>query len=95
MDVLYQGAHCIVYRAYHRASQSTVTLKCHSQEYPSAQQVVKFEKEVEVGRKLLGIPQVVQYLEQRKFGRNKAIVMEDFHAISLQSMLSQVGGSPL
>jgi serine/threonine protein kinase len=90
MQILYQGRSSVVYRAYNHPMQNCVIIKSHQQDYPTASQINKFQKEYEIGKMLDGLPQILRYLNLKKFGRNSSIIMEDFHAISLQAMLSNV-----
>jgi predicted ATPase/signal transduction histidine kinase len=88
---LYSSARTLVYRGHRESDGLPVVLKLMAEQYPSFEDVTRFKREYEVGRKVSGDGAVV-VLGLEPVQSSWAIVMEDRGARTLRTVLD---GRPL
>ncbi len=87
VEKVYESSRSLVYRAHRSADQRPVMLKVLRQEYPSRQEIARFQREYEIIRSLKLEGVITAYgLETDQ--QSPIIVLEDFGGKSLQTWLS-------
>lgn len=81
-DRVYDNTHIAIYRGTRDRDSLPVIAKALKARYPSPKELNQLEHEYNIGRSL-NIPGVVKYYSLENVGYGKAIIMEDFGAISL------------
>jgi len=87
-EELFRTSRTAIYRAIRKSDQLSVVIKTLSEEYPSSQDISRFKHEFYITQKLLGEGIIYAY-ELVQFGRSLALVLEDFHGVSLYDLLNQ------
>ncbi|SEL25207.1 serine/threonine protein kinase and signal transduction histidine kinase with GAF sensor [Stigmatella aurantiaca] len=85
---IHRSTRTLVYRARRLADGAPVVLKLLGEEYPSLEDVTRFKREYEIGRKVSGAGAVV-VLGLEPVGNSWAIVMEDSEALTLRALLEE------
>ncbi len=85
---LYRSARTLVYRGRRKSDGLPVVLKVLAEEYPSFEDVSRFKREYEIGRRVSGDGAVV-VLALEPVRSSWAIVMEDSGARTLRSLLAE------
>ncbi|PRP89578.1 ATP-binding protein [Planoprotostelium fungivorum] len=86
-ELISQNNNSSIYRGYNTTSGTSVIIKVPRE--ANKKILHKYSKEYEFGKKMADVPYVMQYLSMRKYRRSLALIMEDFHGVSLQKLLSQ------
>jgi len=81
-DKVYEGTHIAIWRGTRNLDNLPVIAKLLKARYPSPQELNRLEHEYAIGE-ILDIPGVIKYYSIKTVGYGKAIIMEDFGAISL------------
>ncbi len=81
-DTVYDNTHIAIYRGTRERDNLPVIVKALKSAYPSLAEINRLEHEYNIGKNL-DLPGVVKYYSIENVGYGKAIVMEDFGAISL------------
>jgi predicted ATPase/signal transduction histidine kinase/class 3 adenylate cyclase/tRNA A-37 threonylcarbamoyl transferase component Bud32 len=83
IEKLHEGANTVVYRARRERDHTSAILKILKVEYPSANEIERLDRELEIARQL-NIPGIVSSYGIERFENNKvALVLEDFGGQSL------------
>ena len=83
---LYAGPETVVYGGIRIKDKIPVAAKLISEAYLSPRRLKRLEHEFEIGR-LPNHPGIVKYYALENLGRTKALIMEDFGAVSLEAHL--------
>ncbi len=85
-EKVYESKRSLIYRAVRESDKLPVVIKFLRAEYPSPEELDLFEYEYRIVKEL-DLPGVIKTLSLENVGHSKAIVMEDFGAISLGDYL--------
>ena len=81
-EKLYEDVHIVIYRGKRNRDSLPVIVKSLKASYPTPEALNRLEHEFNIGGSI-DLPGVVRYLSIEDVGYGKAIIMEDFGAISL------------
>jgi serine/threonine protein kinase len=84
---VYESKKSVVYRAVRESDKLPVIVKLLRAEYPTHEELALFAYEYEIAKEL-DLPGVIKTYCLENVGRSKAIIMEDFGAISLDRYIS-------
>ena len=84
LEMLYEGNETVVYRA--EGPSGPVVLKTSGSEFPPPSSVARLRNEYTLGGGL-ELARTVRYLEQRPDGKSIVLLIEDFGACPLSSLL--------
>jgi two-component system, sporulation sensor kinase A len=87
VEKLYESSRSLMYRAQRSVDRTSVILKMLRQEYPSPQEIARFQMEYEILRSL-NLAGVINAYRLETFQQSYFIVLEDFGGKSLRSWLS-------
>ncbi len=76
-----------IYRGLRQEDRKPVVIKVLNDEYPSLEELNKFQYEYEVVSKLQQIDGVIDHYQVVDYGNTKAIVMEDYNGLSVDHLI--------
>ena len=85
---IYESFNSEVYQGLRSSDNQPVILKVLKQEYPTAQELARYQHEYEIIHNLK-FPEVIKAYGLEPYGRTLIIILEDFGAISLKKMLKE------
>ncbi|MDX1957957.1 MAG: AAA family ATPase [Leptospiraceae bacterium] len=88
LEQIYESSQSIIYKAISEQTNQNVIIKIMRNEYPSQEELTRFQREFEITQNLK-IDGVVHVLELKRLGNRYFMVQEDFDAISLNDFLNQ------
>lgn len=88
LEKIAENRYSSILRARHENTQQTVIIKTLNVDYPTPSEMARFKHEYNI-LKNLDIDGVVKYLELVNYNNSYAIVLEDFHGISLHAFLKE------
>jgi len=86
---LYESASSLIYRARRDADDLAVVLKILKKEYPTPEELARFEREYAITRQLSDIDGVIKAYSLETFDHTFVIVLEDISGRSLSSLLQE------
>lgn len=87
---LYESVNLYIYRAHRITDHQTVIIKVLKQDYPPPEKIAWFKREYEIIQKLKDLPGVVKVYDLGSEQNRFFIVLEDFGAIDLLSIVGQL-----
>ena len=85
-DKIYESNLSVIYKGINIKEQLPVIIKFHKADFLTKRELEKIDFEYHLLQHL-DIPGVIKVYSLENFGNNKAIVMEDFDAVSLDTYL--------
>ena len=88
-EIIYQGKSSLIFRAYDEITTRNVVIKLLNEEYPTPNQLARFQYEYEISKKLYQLEpeKMLRIYEIIKHNNSLALVVEDFSAKSLDRFL--------
>jgi len=88
-DKIFESNHTIIYRAIRKGDDLPVVLKILNGDYPSPEEINRFQHEFNIIKKLEEIRGVIGTHHLEKFQNTLVMVLEDFHASSLDQHIQK------
>ncbi|NEO39725.1 MAG: AAA family ATPase [Moorea sp. SIOASIH] len=85
---LYESANSLVYRGYRDSDQQPVILKFLKQDYPSPEELTRYQQEYHITRSL-NLEGVIQVYDLQHYQNTRVIILEDFGGESLSLLLTK------
>ena len=82
IEQLHKGDHSVVYRARRLRDDVPVMIKYHRTDYPSAADLTRYSREVQIGQQLEG-QGIIKYYGLEKFGHSLVVITEDIGGTAL------------
>ncbi|KPA10643.1 multi-sensor signal transduction multi-kinase [Candidatus Magnetomorum sp. HK-1] len=88
-DVIFNSDHTIIYKAIRKGDDFPVILKILQDDYPSPEDINRFQQEFDIIKKLSEIDGVIQPLHIEKYHNTLVMVLEDCQARSLDKYIKE------
>ncbi|AOY79647.2 AAA family ATPase [Moorena producens JHB] len=85
---LYESLNSVVYRGYRDSDQQPVILKFLKQDYPSPEELTRYQQEYHITRSL-NLEGVIQVYDLQQYQNTRVIILEDFGGESLSLLLTK------
>jgi predicted ATPase/signal transduction histidine kinase/tRNA A-37 threonylcarbamoyl transferase component Bud32 len=85
---IYESCNSVIYRGIQNSDDKKVVIKILNEKFPTLKQIVRFNREYEITKKLTG-DKIIEIYGFEKHNDRTAIIMEDFGADSLKKYLSE------
>jgi predicted ATPase/serine phosphatase RsbU (regulator of sigma subunit)/tRNA A-37 threonylcarbamoyl transferase component Bud32 len=88
LETIHEGVNTFIHRAYQKDKNREVIIKVLKDDVRTSRAIAKFKYEYEIA-KHLDIPGIIKYYELTKYNNNPALILEDFHGISLEKLMNR------
>ncbi|HEY9599164.1 MAG TPA: serine/threonine-protein kinase, partial [Cyanophyceae cyanobacterium] len=85
---IYESPNSLVYRGIREEDNTAVILKCLREDYPTPEEIIRYQQEYEITHHL-NLDGVVRAYSLEKYGNTLIIIFEDFGGESLKVLMNQ------
>ena len=90
IEQIHKGDHSVIYRARRLRDDVPVIIKRHRTDYPSAADLTRYSREVQIGQQLEG-QGIIKYYGLEKFRHSLAVITEDIGGTALKNVIPATG----